>query len=150
MINRNKYKGVVGNLPAMKAAVKGTFRDDGILLLKPTQKLLGSLGALEQWLLSLKRYDSGTEAVLQCLNSYYTSATNHTAQVNQKKQARLKLTEEELHDPFNQWNQIIFTDHDDRFQAAYASCGVFQPFLKLIGFGMRRVFDEYLPEKGYG
>ncbi len=84
------------------------------------------------------------------MNSYYTSATNHTAQVNQKKQARLKLTEEELHDPFNQWNQIIFTDHDDRFQAAYASCGVFQPFLKLIGFGMQRFFDKYLPEKGYG
>ena len=101
MINRNKYKGIVGKLPAMKAAIKGTFRDDGILLLKPTQKLLGSLGALEQWLLSLKRYDSGTEAVLQWLNSYYTSATNHTAQVNQKKQARLQLTEEELHDPFN-------------------------------------------------
>ena len=64
MINRNKYKGIVGKLPAMKAAIKGTFRDDGILLLKPTQKLLGSLGALEQWLLSPKRYDSGTEAVL--------------------------------------------------------------------------------------
>ena len=84
------------------------------------------------------------------MNSYYTSATNHTAQVNQKKQARLKLTEEELHDPFNQWNQIIFTDHDDRFQAAYASCGVFQPFLKLIGFGCDEFLISIYQRRGMG
>jgi len=150
MINQRKYKGIKGNLPAMKIAVKGTYRDDGILMLVPTQKLLDGIRTLEQWLLSLKRYDSGPEAVLKWLNEYYTDATNHARLVNEKKDKRQKLTEDDYHHPFHNWGKIIFTDNDDRWNPQYAYCGVFQPFLKLIGFGLQRFFDKYLPEKGYG
>ena len=148
-INQRTHKMIVGNEGRMIRAVGETLRDDGVLVLKPTAIFLEELGKVQTWLAKKVSGVTGAEAARHFLKQYHDDYWNHSLLCTRKLERNEELTDYDKCKIFYSWKQIDFTKGDDRLMGKFPYCGVFRPFLKLIGHGLQRFFDKYIPTKGY-